>query len=262
MDALIGHTGFVGGNLLRQHVFGACFNTANIEIIAGRDFGTLVFSGAQAKKWWANQNPAEDRAGIQRALNAMRGVTARQVVLISTIDVVPQVPGADEDFDCAAQPNHPYGEHRLWLEGELRARYPGMLTVRLPGLFGPGLRKNIIYDLLHDNMVDRIDPASRLQFYDLSGLWADIGRAQAAALSLVHLVPAPVLTGAIVARFFPGATIGAPPPAGSPSYDYRTRHAAVFGGKGGYIQDEAEVFHRLSAFIESVRQLSRDGVTA
>jgi hypothetical protein len=254
MDALIGHTGFVGGNLLRQHRFDACFNTSNIETIAGRDFGTLVFSGAQAKKWWANQNPEADRAGIQRALDAMRGVTARRVILISTIDVVPQVPGADEGFDFTAHATHPYGEHRLWLEQELRARYPDMLTVRLPGLFGPGLQKNILYDLLHDNMVDRIDPAARFQFYDLTALWADIARAQAAGLALVHLVPAPVRTADIVARFFPGAKIAAPPRSGSPSYDFRTRHAAVFGGRDGYIHDADEVFRRLAAFIAAERQ--------
>jgi nucleoside-diphosphate-sugar epimerase len=254
MDALIGHTGFVGGNLLRQHRFDACFNTSNIETIAGRDFGTLVFSGAQAKKWWANQNPEADRAGIQRALDAMRGVTARRVILISTIDVVPQVPGADEGFDCASHATHPYGEHRLWLEQELRARYPGMLTVRLPGLFGPGLQKNILYDLLHDNMVDRIDPLARFQFYDLTALWADIARAQEAGLALVHLVPAPVRTADIVARFFPGATVGDPPRSGSPSYDFRTRHAAVFGGRDGHIHDADEVFRRLAAFIAAERQ--------
>lgn len=256
MDALIGHTGFVGGNLLRQHRFEACFNTSNIETIAGRAFATLVFSGAQAKKWWANQNPGQDRAGIQRALDAMRGVTADQVVLISTIDVVPQVPGADEGFDCASQPTHPYGEHRLWLEQELHARYPRMLTVRLPGLFGPGLRKNIIYDLMHNHEVWKIDPGGSFQFYDLTALWSDIGRARQAGLDLVHLVPQPVRTADIVARFFPGAALGAPPAGGSASYDYRTRHAALFGGqegssRGGYIQDSAEVFRRLAAFIAS-----------
>ena len=253
MDALIGHTGFVGGNLLRQHDFAARFNTSNIESIAGQRFDTLVFSGAQAKKWWANQNPQADRAGIQRALDAMRGVTADHVVLISTIDVVPQVAGADEGFDCTSLPTHPYGEHRLWLEGELRARYPAMLTVRLPGLFGPDLRKNILYDLLHDNMVEKIDPAARFQFYDLTGLWADIGRAQAAGLTLVHLVPAPVATADIVARFFPGAKLGPEAVGGSPSYDFRTRHAALFGGAGGYIHDEADVLRRLATFVAAAR---------
>lgn len=254
MDALIGHTGFVGGNLMRQQGFAATFNTSNIESIAGQGFDTLVFSGAQARKWWANQNPEADRAGIRRALDAMRGVTARQVVLISTIDVVPQVAGADEDFDCTSQPTHPYGAHRLWLEAELRARHPAMLTVRLPGLFGPGLRKNILYDLLHDNEVRKIDPAARFQFYDLAGLWADIGRALAASLTLVHLVPAPVLTADIIARFFPGARVGTPPAGGSPSYDFRTRHAAVFGGRDGHIQSADEVFRRMAAFFAAERR--------
>lgn len=252
MDALIGHTGFVGGNLLAQHDFPARFNTSNIESIAGRAFDTLVFSGAQAKKWWANQNPEADRAGIRRALDAMHGVTADRVVLISTIDVVPQIPGADETADCTA-PAHPYGEHRLWLEAELRARFPEMLTVRLPGLFGPGLRKNILFDLLHDNMVDRIDPEARFQFYDLTTLWADIARAQAAGLRLVHLVPAPIRTADIAARFFPEARLAAPPRSGSPSYDYRTRHAEVFGGSNGHIQDQTEVFRRLAAFFAAER---------
>ena len=252
LDALIGHSGFVGGNLLRQHDFPARFNTSNIESIAGQAFDTLVFSGAQAKKWWANANPAEDRAGIRRALDAMHGVTAKKVVLISTIDVVPQIQGADEATDCTA-PTHPYGEHRFGLEQELRARYPGMLTVRLPGLFGPGLRKNILFDLLHDNMVDRIDPAASFQFYDLTSLWADITRAQHAGLSLVHLVPAPIQTADIAARFFPEAKLAEPPPSGSPSYDYRTRHAAIFGGHDGYIQDAEQVFRRLAAFFAAER---------
>jgi hypothetical protein len=253
MDALIGHTGFVGGNLLRQHAFDACYNTSNIETISSREFDTLVFSGAQAKKWWANQNPDQDRRGIQRALDAMRGVSARRVVLISTVDVVPRVDGADESFDCGGLPNHAYGTNRLWLENELRARYPETIIARLPGLFGPGLRKNIVYDLLHDNMVDKIDPAARFQFFDLSGLWNDILTAEAGGLSLIHFVTEPVLTADIVERFFPGAAVGTASPDGSPEYDLRTRHAAVFGGANGYIQDRAEVMRRLGEFIAAER---------
>jgi hypothetical protein len=253
MDALIGHTGFVGGNLLRQHAFEACYNTSNIETIRGRRFDTLVFSGAQAKKWWANENPEEDRKGIQRALDALTDVRAERMVLISTVDVVPQVAGADESFDCVSRPNHAYGTNRLWLETELRARYPGTVIVRLPGLFGPGLRKNIVYDLLHDNMVDKIDPAARFQFYDLAGLWDDIRRAEAAGLSLIHFATEPVLTADIVARFFPGAAVGTPPPSGSPAYDLRTRHDAVFGGSSGYIQDRTEVLRRLGDFVAAER---------
>lgn len=252
-DALIGHTGFVGGNLLAQHEFAARYNSSNIETISGRAFDTLVFAGAQGKKWWANQNPEADRQGIERALVALRGVRARRVVLISTVDVVPRLAGADESFDCTSIPNHPYGSNRLWLEDELRARFETVIVVRLPALFGPGLRKNIIYDLLHDNLVDQIDPDARFQFYDLTELWRDIQRADAAGISLIHFVTEPVLTGDIVARFFPDAPVGTPRPDGSPAYDLRTEHATVFGGSDGYIQDRAEVIRRLSAFIAAER---------
>jgi hypothetical protein len=253
MDALIGHTGFVGGNLLRQHEFGACFNSGNIESISGREFDTLAFAGAQGKKWWANQNPAADRQGISRALDALRGVRARRVVLISTVDVVPSLAGQDESFDCTSIPNHAYGANRLWLEDELRERFPAVIVVRLPALFGNGLRKNILYDMLHDNLVDKIDPGARFQFYDLSGLWSDILRAEAAGLSLIHFVTEPILTADIVARFFPGAPVGTPSVNGSPAYDLRTRHAEVFGGSNGYIHDREEVLRRMSDFVAAER---------
>jgi hypothetical protein len=249
MDALVGHTGFVGGNLIRQHDFTARYNSANIGEIAGRHFDTLVFSGAQAKKWWANQNPQQDWAGIQRALDAMVGVTADRVILISTIDVVPQVAGADEGFDCGSLPTHPYGENRLRLEAAMRTKFSTVITVRLPALSGWDLRKNILYDLVHDNMVDRIDPASRFQFYDLYRLWGDIETASNTGLKLVHLVTEPVLTGDIVGRFFPGTTVGETPSSGSASYDFRTRHAAVFGGSGGYIYDAGEVMRRIGDWV-------------
>lgn len=254
MDALIGHTGFVGGNLARQHEFAACFNSSNIETIASRSFDTLVFAGAQGKKWWANQNPEADRAGIARALDALTDVRARRCVLISTVDVVPSLAGADEAFDCASLPNHPYGANRLWLEEMVRSRYPNTLVIRLPALFGPDLRKNIIFDLLHDNMVDKIDPAARFQFYDLTGLWGDIDRTAAAGVDLMHFVTEPILTADILAAFFPDVTPGRPPASGSAAYDLRTRHAAVFGATGDYIQGRAEVMRRLGVFIGGTRQ--------
>ena len=37
-SALIGYTGFVGSTLLKQRSFDACFNSANIDQIAGRSF--------------------------------------------------------------------------------------------------------------------------------------------------------------------------------------------------------------------------------
>ncbi len=253
--ALVGYTGFVGSNLRSQAPFGSIYNSKNIEEIAGQSFDLLVFAGAQAKKWWANKEPEADWQGIDRALRAMQSVKAEQAVLISTIDAVPPGVGLDEAADCHAVDNHAYGRNRLALEDAFRVQFGNPLIVRLPGLFGPGLRKNVIYDLLTDNILDKINPASSFQYYDLTRLWDDIQTAQSAGLDLVHLVTEPVATSEIIDAYFPGKRVGwDAAPIGA--YDFRTRHGAVFAGAGapsGYIEAKKSVLERMGRFIESWR---------
>ena len=251
-SALVGFSGFVGSNLCAQYSFGKQFNSRNIETISGEKFDHLVFAGAQAKKWWANQNPEDDRRGIQRALDALSSVTASRVTLVSTIDVLPPREGADELVNCGHFDNHPYGTNQLALEFEFQRMFPDCLTVRLPGLFGPGLKKNVIYDLLVDNLVEKINPNSRFQYYDLNRLWSDLTLAHSAALKIVHLVTEPIQTAEILERFFPDKAV-ATDPSPSAAYDFRTRHAAVFGGADGYIENRDAVLERLAHFIAKWR---------
>src|SRR5947209_1521880 len=98
-SALIGHTGFVGGNLARQRRFDEFYNSRNVEQIAGRAFDLVVCSGAPAEKWRANQNPEADRVCLDRLWSALRLVSARKVILISTIDVYAAPVGVDEADD-------------------------------------------------------------------------------------------------------------------------------------------------------------------
>lgn len=250
-NALIGHTGFVGGNLMRQAAFDACFNSRNIEEIAGRAFDRLVFSGAQAKKWWANQNPEEDWAGVARALDAMTDVSAARPVLISTVDVLGASENrADEATPVATDGLHAYGLNRLRLEEAFHGQFPHGLIVRLPGLFGPGLKKNVLYDLAHDNILDKINPASSFQYYDLGRLAADIEIAEKAGLKLVHLFTAPIVTREVIDCFFPGKEVGADA-APEAHYDYRTRHGALFGGDACYIESAESVISRMARFFAS-----------
>lgn len=250
-NALIGHTGFVGGNLARQAEFNACFNSKNIEEIAGRAFDRLVFSGAQAKKWWANQNPEEDWTGVARALDAMKNVTAERPVLISTVDVLGASDAhAHEDRPVETNNLHAYGLNRLRLEEAFRIQFNHGLIIRLPGLFGPGLKKNVLYDLAHDNILDKINPASSFQYYDLTRLSADIEIAEKEGLKLVHLFTAPIRTGDVIDRFFPGKEIGSDA-AREAHYDYRTRHGALFGGDECYIEGGRSIMDRMARFFES-----------
>jgi nucleoside-diphosphate-sugar epimerase len=249
--ALVGHTGFVGSNLARQHRFEQFYNSRNIGEVAGQAFDLLVFAGAQSKKWWSNANPDEDWAGIRSAIDAVAAARAKKAVLISTIDVIPVSQSARGELaDCDTEPMQPYGRHRRALEKAFVAQFPGALIVRLPALSGPGLKKNVLYDLLNDNILDKINPASSFQYYDLTRLWRDITLAMDAKLGIVHLFPEPVATKEIVDRFFPGKAIGSDP-APAAHYDYRTRHGALFGGGDRYIEDAAGVLARLGAFFRT-----------
>lgn len=251
-SALIGHTGFVGGNLARQAHYDSTFNSANIEAMRGQGFERVVCAGVSAVKWLANREPERDFAGIRRLTDVLETVAARRFVLISTIDVYPVLEGADESYDCAAADNHPYGRHRLWLEQRVRERFPAALILRLPALFGHGLKKNVLYDLLRDNLLEAIQPDSQFQWYDLERLGADLGRAEAAGLHLVNLFTEPLATRAIIDRSFAGAAVGAK--AGPPiRYALRTRHADLFGRTDGYIASASEVQDAIARFVEAER---------
>ena len=50
-DALIGYTGYVGGAILRERSFDACYRSTDIDSIRGTKFDTIVCCGAPAEKW-------------------------------------------------------------------------------------------------------------------------------------------------------------------------------------------------------------------
>jgi len=250
LNGLIGHTGFVGGNLARQFAFDACFNSKNFREMAGREFDLLVCAGVSAVKWRANKEPEADRRGIEVLEQTLAQTRAKRFVLISTIDVYPETRGHDEDYDCGSKPNHPYGAHRLAFERFVADHFDGALIVRLPGLFGEGLKKNVVYDLINDNCLEMINPRTTVQYYDLSDLWADIETALRHDLRLVNLFNEPIASQTILDRFFPGKPVGGKP-APEAHYDLRSKHAALFGGRNGYIRNAAETLAAMGRFIET-----------
>lgn len=247
--ALIGHTGFVGSTLLRAGGYDHLFNSRNIETIRGRRFDRVVCAGVSAVKWQANKDAEADWAGIRRLLGPLEDVQADVFTLLSTVDVYPTPVGVTEAEAIDRTGGQPYGRHRLAVEDWIRARFPRVHVMRLPGLFGAGLKKNIIFDMVMDNNLAAINPASVFQWYDLSRLAQDLARQEAEGLALVNMAVEPVPTEAIRARFFPGKRIGSEP-APAAAYDMRSVHAAAFGGSGDYQIAAPEVMRRLAAFLD------------
>jgi hypothetical protein len=252
-EGLIGFSGFVGAALARAHSFDAQYNSSNCEEMKGCAFDLLVCAGVSAVKWLANQKPEADRAGIARLTEALATVEAKEFILISTIDVYDD-PASAMDEDGAIDParNHVYGRHRFELEQWVRRRFANARIARLPALFGPGLRKNALYDLLHDHQVASLNPAGIFQWYPVDRVWNDLATMRRADLALANLFTAPVAMSDIIGAFFPTAAVG-PERHPAPAYRLCTRYAQLFGGKDGWILDGEAVLGHMARFIAAER---------
>lgn len=145
---LVGSTGFVGGNLAASHAFDGAYHSTDIEGAFGAQPDLLVYAGLPAAKYLANTDPAGDLAVVEQAFRQIRQIAPRRLVLISTVDVYSAPQGVDEDTPADEENPAAYGRNRARLERMVREAYPEALIVRLPGLFGKGLKKNFLYDML------------------------------------------------------------------------------------------------------------------
>ncbi len=146
--ALVGYTGFVGGNIRNAADFDGLYNSKNIADAFGTSPDLLIYCGVRAEKYLANNDPQGDLEQVMGALENIKKINPQKTVLISTIDVFKTPVGVDETDDADCEGLHPYGANRLLLEKRVRELCPDALIIRLPGLFGVGIKKNFIYDYL------------------------------------------------------------------------------------------------------------------
>ena len=251
-SALIGYTGFVGSNLLSQMSFDDCYNTKNIDTINGKHYELVVCAGVPAAKWIANRDPIKDRENIERLSGHLASVKAGKFILISTVDVYPIPVDVDEDSPIDIGTCEPYGKHRLQLEHFLADQFDTFI-VRLPGLFGPGQKKNVIYDFLHDNNVDQINPKGVFQFYSLEHLAHDINIGRQNGLKLLNITSEPTSV-AEVARICLDHELTNEINKPAARYDYRSRYAHLFGGHHGYLYNKEQVLSDLRKFVARERK--------
>lgn len=164
MDALIGNTGFVGGHLASQHIFGAQFNSRTIHTAAGQSFGAVACAAAPGSMMLANRFPEQDAQQIRSMMDQLYQIRAERFVLISSIAVLAAFGRRDDEDTQAFETALPYGRHRRALETFCANRFPHCLIVRLPALFGAGLKKNFLFDILNPMPTMLLD----LKFQELS----------------------------------------------------------------------------------------------
>lgn len=251
MRGLIGYTGFVGSNLVQQMSFDHLYNSKNISDIRGKKFNFLICAGAPAVKWQANKFPAEDLTNIQMLMDQLNEVECEEFVLISTVDVYKEPIGVDENTKINVEELSPYGKHRFLLEQFVREKFPKVRIIRLPGLFGDGLKKNIIYDFIHNNRIEVINSENVFQFYNLDRLKQDIEKVLSNNISLINFATEPVSVKEIAQKVF-DREFTQKTESGPVFYDMKTIHSSLFSGQeNGYLCSKEEVLEDIRKYVES-----------
>jgi len=159
--------------------------------------------------------------------------------------------GVNEDSNPDTPHATSYGAHRTKLEQFCRQQFPNLLVVRLPGLFGDGLKKNIIFDFMHENNVDRIDSRGIYQFYNLGHIWADIQTALGNKLTLVNFATAPTTVAEVAkaafGKDFDQETL---PAEKLPDFDMHTKYGGLYGQSGPYLASKEQVLADIKTFVE------------
>lgn len=252
-NALIGYTGFVGGNIRNQNSFDDLYNSQNIGDIRGKEYDLVVSAANRAEMWRINQEPEKDLAEIEEYIQHIRKAKIAKLVLISTVGVYKNPNGADEDIPIETEGLTPYGKNRYHLEQFCRDNFDTTI-VRLPGLFGDGLKKNVIFDLLHDNNVDKIHKDGVYQYYNLANIWKDITIAVNNNLPLVNLATPPVSTEE-VARYAFGVDFTNTPSDITPAYwDMHSKYAAIYGSEGNYLYSKQQELDGIRDFVEREKE--------
>lgn len=240
--ALIGYTGFIGGNLAKQHKFTHGYNSRNIKKIRGKKYDLIVSAGTYAERWKANQNPQADWLGIKKLLGNLKTVKAKHFILISTVDVYPNPEGANEDTQIKlADLTQPYGRNRYKMELAVKKIFPKVTILRLPQTFGQNLKKNFVYDLIHDNALDFTHKDSSLQFYNLKNLWQDVQKAIKLNAPVLNLAVEPIAAGKL-ARYCLGVDFKTIAPSPPLVYNVTTKY-------GKYLYPKRQVLRELKTFI-------------
>jgi hypothetical protein len=225
-SALIGYTGFVGSNLKSYHNFDYLFNSSNIERIKGRKFTTVVCAAPSAEKWKINQDPEKDLKVISDLFTLTKTVRCEKFILISTIDVL-----------TSTEPVS-YGGNRLAFENMILDHFQEKATIiRLPGLFGPSLKKNIVYDL-KNSVTDFVKLDSKFQWLHIKRLSELLDLELASGI--IEIYPEPIHTEELVKSFFPAQLKNCSKSKGA-QYDFIPEQ--------GYFMTKAEVLQDLEEYL-------------
>jgi nucleoside-diphosphate-sugar epimerase len=175
---------------------------SNISELANLDCAHFVVAAVSAAKWLANLDPEKDKNAISDLLAQLNPNSGYSLTLISTIDVFPKGEEFNEETENQKMENDEgYGKNRAWLEIALQEKFPDLTIVRLPGLFGPGLKKNLLFDLTNNREIAKINPNSEFQFYNVLNLAKDLNIIWEKSIRIQNIATEPIAVKEVLSIF-------------------------------------------------------------
>jgi hypothetical protein len=251
MKLLIGNTGLIGTTLKDSISFDHEFNSKNIHELLNLnvDFSKidLYLCCLPATKWLVNQDPSEDFNNMINIINILSKQKYNNIILYSTIDIYQNAPIHSNESYIPKIDSLNYGNNRYIFEQlvEKTLIYNNLLILRLPSLFGKHLKKNILFDLLNNNEIHKINYNSKYQWYNLDDLVKDTNNCLKITnkFLIINLFPEPIETSEIV-KFFKIDKLNLNTTSQEIIYDH-----TVLSVGGGYIENKHNILKSIEKFI-------------
>jgi hypothetical protein len=251
MKLLIGNTGLIGTTLKDNIKFDYEFNSKNIHELLNLDIDLnttdLYLCCLPATKWLVNQDPSKDFDNIMNIIDILSKKEYKNIILYSTIDIYQNAPLYSDESYIPKIDTLNYGNNRYIFEQLIKKTltYKNLLIIRLPALFGKHIKKNILFDLLNNNQIEKINYNSKYQWYDLDNLVKDTNNCLGITneFLIINLFPEPIETSEII-KLFNLNKSSVDIKSKEIIYDYR-----VSSTNGGYIEDKNSILKNIEKFI-------------
>ena len=152
--ALIGSRGLFGSEILKFYTPTYVYNSDNIHELAQQHFDTVICAAPSANRRTAQANPQADADSVDQIISVLSAQRIQRLVLIGTIDAV-------------VNPDTPYGQNRLRLENFVKQEFEHHYVLRFGNIVGTNIKKNVLYDLKHNQFLDNINLDSMTQWYQI-----------------------------------------------------------------------------------------------
>lgn len=252
MKILIGSTGLIGATLKENITFDFEYNSKNIEDFLNHDYpdGELYLSCLPATKWLVNKNIPEDIKNINKIIDIISQRSYKRVILFSTIDVYTDTPLLSDENTPIHFKSLSYGTNRYLFELLVTefVKTKDLKIFRLPALFSKNIKKNVLYDLIHDNNVHQINKNSSFQWYNLENLSKDVDHfiTNFDGETLINLFTEPLDTQEIISLFPHYTNIEYSTPTKF-EYNFKTVH-----NQSGYIKTKEEVLSEIKNLVNEL----------